>query len=308
MKMLDEIVAAAVDDKVPVATVLRRGLVLASALRNDKLKAWLLDELNGYPDDKPLPDYRTAYIGAVGLFVGYAGSTINDQPLNAAVLDERDREWATTASFRGGVASYENPATDPAVKSVQVHWPAYLIARYQTSFMQNESWVLNRAHQVIPRACLVNLVECVRNRVLEFALEIRNEVGSSDPTPNTPSPADVEKYVTNIIYGGTNVFGGSIGGDVIHGANQTIVKGDFATLSGALKQIGFPDASIGELKAALAADAAAGHKTDIGPRADGWLKTTIKALGRGTLKVGTDVATKVATAAVLTFLGVSAAR
>ena len=78
-------------------------------------------------------------------------------------------------------------------------------------------------------------------------------------------------------------------------------------MSGALKQIGFTDSSLDELKTALEADAKAGHKTGIGPKVTGWIKSTVKALAGGALKVSADVAEKVATAAVLAFLGAGAA-
>jgi hypothetical protein len=304
MKMLDEIIAGAVDHNFPIATVLRKCLILAHTLKNEKLKSWVQSELNGYDDPKALPDYRIASVQAVGTFLGTFNRQINNQPLPSNALKEAHRDWAQTAYLQQPVAAYETTVKDPETKSVQFHWPANLVVLYQHTFFPDQGYTLNRAHQVIPISCLVGLVESVRNRLLQFALEIKNEIGSSDATPTNPPPAEVEKLVVNIIQGGqTNVYGGSIGGDVIQGVHQTVVKGDFATLSGALQQIGFPDTCLGELKAALDADGQAGHKTGIGPKVAGWIKSSIKALATGTLKVGADVAEKVVTAAVLAYLG-----
>lgn len=307
MKLLDEIIDSAVDHNIPIATVLRRCLVLANTLKNDKLKTWVINELNGYDDTKPPPSYRVFHVEALGFFIGYGQGQLHDQPLTPSVMKDQDREWATTASLRRSVASYEPVANDPETKTARVPWPASIVARYQTAFIEDEGWVLNRAYQSIPRACFINLVETVRNKLLEFALEIRNEIGSGDATPSNPPPTDVERLVVNIIQGGqTNVYGGTIGGDVIQGTGHTVVKGDFATLGGALKHIGFTDASLDELKAALDADAKGGHK-GIGPTVTDWIESSVKTLGSGVLKVGADVAEKIATMAILAFLGTSGA-
>ena len=48
MQLLDEIIEDAVNDKVNLSVLLRKCLVLAHQLKNDKLKAWAEYELNGY--------------------------------------------------------------------------------------------------------------------------------------------------------------------------------------------------------------------------------------------------------------------
>jgi hypothetical protein len=84
MKMLDDIVDGAVDDKVSLATLLRKCLVLADKLKNNKLKRWVLSELNGYESQDALPEYRILNINAVGLVLGPFGSAIKDQPIPAS--------------------------------------------------------------------------------------------------------------------------------------------------------------------------------------------------------------------------------
>jgi hypothetical protein len=47
MKLLNEIIDAATDTTQPVANILRKCLILAFELKNEKLKAWVEGELNG---------------------------------------------------------------------------------------------------------------------------------------------------------------------------------------------------------------------------------------------------------------------
>jgi hypothetical protein len=102
--------------------------------------------------------------------------------------------------------------------------------------------------------------------VLEFALELRREIGTEEPTPENPPPAIVEKQVTSIFYGGSHVIGGSIGGDVNQTLTQVVVQGDFTSLSGALKQISIPEDRLPALKEALDEDQKADNVEVLAPK------------------------------------------
>jgi hypothetical protein len=58
MKLLDQIEQGAVDDAVPIGTLLRKCLVLAHRLNSKPATDWVERELNGYGPDDELPDYR----------------------------------------------------------------------------------------------------------------------------------------------------------------------------------------------------------------------------------------------------------
>jgi hypothetical protein len=48
--LLDEIIDLAVDSKQPVTALLRKCIVLAHQLKNERLRKWANEELNGYGD------------------------------------------------------------------------------------------------------------------------------------------------------------------------------------------------------------------------------------------------------------------
>ena len=56
--LLDEIIDATVDEKVPIGTLLRKCLVLEQQVKNEKFRAWLDHELDGYDQIEELPPYR----------------------------------------------------------------------------------------------------------------------------------------------------------------------------------------------------------------------------------------------------------
>jgi hypothetical protein len=201
------------------------------------------------------------------------------------------------------LVAYETAVTAKDTKDdLIVEWPADLVAFYSSAFFEGDL-LLYRAQQVIPRSSVAGIIDTVRNKVLEFALELRQEIGTEEPTPENPPPAIVEKQVTNIFYGGSHVIGGSIGGDVNQTLTQVVVQGDFTSLSGALKQIGIPEDRLPALKEALDEDQKAGNVEGVGPKADGWIKSTLKSIGTTTLKVTENVASKVISNIILDYLG-----
>lgn len=300
MDLLGTIINQAVDGTTDLSSILRKCLVLASKLKNEKLKLWVLSELNGYQDKADLPEYRKSHVNSVGTFLGGFGAQLNDAPLPSLILEKQHREWADTAFFKQGIAAYEELSKEN-VGALQVPWPANIVALYQRSFYKDGDWALNRAHQIIPKTAMTALVSTVRNKLLEFALELQGEVGDAEPSPATISPAKVEGMVINIILGGqNNLSSGSVHGDFFQGVNQTVVKGDFASLETALLKIGLQPGELTALRAALDEDAKQEDGKSIGARATAWLKQA----GKGALKVSGAVAEQVMAEAIRAYLGI----
>ncbi len=87
MKLLDDIVASATDGQSQPAVLLRKLLVLAAKVKNEKLRAWAEKELMGYGPADPLPDYRVTQTQSLGVFFGIAGSRMENIPLPTLLLD-----------------------------------------------------------------------------------------------------------------------------------------------------------------------------------------------------------------------------
>src|SRR5262249_20468185 len=170
MTLLDEIIAAAVDEKVPIGTLLRKCLVLEQQVKNEKFRVWLNQELDGYHAPYDVPDYRVFKAISYGFFVGYAGAQINNQPLSLHPLAKEEREAIEYCKLVQPAASYDRK---PAEKDqATIPWPPGLTVKYQQKFIKN--FVLNRAWQAIPDSIIVGLVETVRTRILRFALELKS--------------------------------------------------------------------------------------------------------------------------------------
>jgi hypothetical protein len=222
MTLLDGIIETAVDEKVPIGTLLRKCLVLEQQVKNKKLRAWLDRELDGYDQQEELPPYRVFNCVNKGLFIGLT-VRMNDQPIPIHIMEERDRKIVEKVLLHQPAASYEgrpDKSTDAALP-----WNPYLTAKYQTKFFQDGDLVLNRAWQAIPGSILVGLLDQIRTRVLRFALELKDNLPSNAADAKQVSPAVVERSVVNHIYGG-NILIASQAENMSQIAHTTIAVGD----------------------------------------------------------------------------------
>src|SRR5260221_14367747 len=103
-ELIQEIQAEAVDGNSDLSTVLRKCLVLGSRLRHQELKEWANWELDGYPPSSELPDYRILHgLESFGIFLGGAGSGLQNAPLSLLNLPEQVRDGYANPPLHQGV-------------------------------------------------------------------------------------------------------------------------------------------------------------------------------------------------------------
>jgi AbiTii len=298
MKLIEEIIELAVDDKEPVSVLLRKALVLSFQLKNDRLKVWAQKELDGYEPSDELPDYRVTPAIAKGLFLGGFGAQINNQPLSPGILDKEHRDFARIVKLTQPISAYD---TKEKVENPVVEWPPALTSRYQEKFIKG--YALNRAWQEIPASALVGLVDTVRNRILRLALEIKEELGLVSDNPQQLPPAKIDQYVTNNIYGGNNVIAASAA-NISQANNVVILENDLKSLEVALKNIGVSEENIVALEEAIEKDKQINGAPTLGERTKQWIKSLPANFGKGGLKLGGEIAKTVATKWLLQYFGI----
>jgi hypothetical protein len=279
VKLLQDIIDQAVDEKVPIGTLLRRCLVLEQKIKNEKFRQWLNWELDGYFNGEQVPDYREFHCVNMGLFVGLRVQ-LNNQPIPMHILSEREREAMETLKLRQPAASYNSEE-----KNAQIPWPQSLVAKYQHKFFKGGDPILNRAWQEIPCSFLVGLLEQVRTRVLRFALDMKDEIGETDDVGVLPAPV-VERSVIHNFYGGNVVI-------AEHAENISVIirveQGNLPQLENALESLGLEKRSIEDMKKAMVEDSTDGRPT-LGQKTLKWATDGATYLAKEGLKVGVEVA------------------
>ena len=301
MKLLDDIIVSVTETKEPISDILRRCLVLAYKLKNDTLKTWVEKELNGYHDNDELPSYRKTGAQSKGLFFGYGGSQLSNQPLPRYILDPEHREFASSVKLHQPIAAYEN--NDHEKRSV-IEWPQDLVVKYQSQFY--EGMALNRAWVEISSSAITGLLDTVRTRVLTFALQIQAELPSGEEAGvEAIPPAVVERMVHVNIYGGNNVLG-----PVQEFHAKTVLPGHEDGLRSSLAELGVTDGEIQELIQNLGDDGVLVEEGEeiSEPKKPGnktlqWISKTAQKIGSSGVKLGAAVAEEAIKRAVFGYLG-----
>src|SRR5260370_18982490 len=175
--LLDKIIELATDTDKPLSTLLRQCVVLGHELKNDSLKTWANQELNGYTDTNKVPEYRIMNAGAQGIFnAGYAFPSIT-RSIPAMGMEKEHRWAAETVHLAEPVSAYENCLKSTKGHALTYQWSADMVVYYQARFMPGHA--LARAWQEIPFSPLAGMLNTIRTRVLNVALDIKNEIGES---------------------------------------------------------------------------------------------------------------------------------
>ena len=247
MALLDDIIDAATSKDGDVARLLRLCMVLGSRLKYAPLTEWAKGELEGYPIDRPVPAYRVFGVRNRGRFMGhYQG--VWDIPLR--VLPEALQPHYEKHEARDSIAEFAALVKNSTGDSTpRIPWPAELGVRYATHVRGSqcvEAWM------ELPPASLANVLDQVKTRVLDFALQIEEEL---------PASRDIAE-ISGSIKGATvpNIFNTTILGNVQNlsqgdtGTTQVatagIAAGDLEALISALHNVGVADQDVVSLRAA----------------------------------------------------------
>lgn len=253
--LLEEIIDGATNDLVSTSNLLRKVQVASHRLGANELEAWSKRELSGFGVDDTLPLYRADIPTPVlGTWLGPAGKILND-PLSLAGLPE-GAEVLFQVNLRQPLAELE--ALADGSSEPQVLWSGEAVGLYNR--LADEGVVskyaymsLGAAHQVLPRTLLRGVIDAIRNKALEFALDLQSidpMAGSLDGP--TIENAEVARVVNNFYY---NINGH--GTNIAHGngnhLESTTVFNDVEELVAAAQALGLEEDALSELRAAAEA-------------------------------------------------------
>jgi hypothetical protein len=292
--LLDDIIDTAVDSSQRLSVLLRKCLLLAHELKDERLKSWANQELNGYSSKDNIPEYRVVYAGAHGNFSGAFGSSLQDWPIPPVALEEKHREFAEKVYLAQAVSAYEDVVAQESGRIV-FEWPGNMVVYYQGKFFDRR-YALISAWQEVPKSCLVELLDTIRNRTLNMALEIKEQLGASARDLRNVRPSDIKKVqqtVVNNIYGGTNYFASGQSQMVASTATtQTFIPaGNRQELEAVLLKSGLTANDLQKLTEAEEAEG--GQK--LGVRVRAWVKDTAPKVVAGGVKIGISVARQLLT-------------
>lgn len=197
MSLIEDIQNAAVDSNTDLATLLRKCKLLAARLGSQPLEDWLLWESNGYPDEVEVPDYRIWPLELKGQFFGPFGSGIENAPIPLACLPERIRGHYRNYKSRLSVANIEEMLrqSEDGILVVSTGDLAVTLGR---KVYRGQNCVRAWAEFGIGHA--IELLNAVRNRILDFAIAIWKEAPTAGEQPEESDKKIEPSRVTQIFY------------------------------------------------------------------------------------------------------------
>ncbi|HBO9749933.1 AbiTii domain-containing protein [Pseudomonas aeruginosa] len=214
MSLLREIQDAAIDSNTELAVLLRKCKVLAARLGSPEFKQWVESELSGYNDIEALPEYRVLKVNSKGHFSGPFQSGLRNADIPLSCIEKDFHRNLSHSYMTQPVAALESLVEDTSGGTLQEPWNPDLVAYVGQNIYQGMNCM--QAWKVIPVAGVVAALDAVRNRILNFVLEIEAESPDAGEAPVNSSPVSQERvhqifntYITgtiqNVATGSSNV-------------------------------------------------------------------------------------------------------
>ena len=238
MALLTEIQVDLLNDKVGVGQILRKLLVLASKKNLNILEEWVLHETDGYPENIPVPSYRTAPITYTGSF-SYGTTNWQYLPIPTAFIKKFAGEEWLWHDFREGLPEIDRRVINSNGKGTFSIDTSNLQFPLQGMLLEGVEIIDIKSR--IDIGSMVRIQETVSTKTLNLVLKLEKEVPAlaeiTIDNKNTITNSDQKKanQMTNyVIFNDVkNVNIGSLSQ-----VTQNVIKGDKQSLVHALNEIG----------------------------------------------------------------------
>jgi hypothetical protein len=153
-------------------------------------------------------------------------------------------------------------------------------------------------------ALLVELLNSVRNRILDFALAVwKEEPAAGEPPTKTTTSVDsarITQIFNTTVYGGPAQIVGTAPNSTIA---LTIDRRDFSSLERVLRENGVGDGDLAELRVALESEAELAPNTRYGPKVSSWIAGMMRKAADGSWGVGVGAASNLLAQAIAKYYG-----
>lgn len=289
------------DDNTSMSVCLRKAKVLATELDHEGFEAWVNSELFGYRDETKIPNYRRYQTHSYGTFAGPFQSQISNYILPVFNLDDSLRKFATTIALAQSIGELE--ALSKKGQDVSEPWPAEAVMFARGKINITDGYELIAARKPIPCYVFDGVVETIRNKLLEFVLELQKVSPGVLETDTATSQIPTET-VSNIFFttisGGQNVI--ASGSGFLQKVTQTVAPGDMEGLAKYLRSLGITKEDIALLRRAIEQDGTPPEES-LGKNVKSWMMRMTKRAIDGLLKVAVEVAIPLIVKAIKQYYG-----
>jgi len=306
MSLLRDIQNDVIDANVDISVMLRKCKVLAVRLGNEPFEKWVDQELNGYKSKNLLPDYRIVQVNSKGHFSGPFGSGLRNADIPLTCIPKKYRENLKKCYFIEPVGYYINLLKNSKGNNFEEQWSPDLVAHTGRDIYQGMNCM--SAWKLIPNSSIFSLIEAIKNRILNFVLEIEKEApsaGEDSPKTQKISPERVSQVFNTTIYGNVgNISEASQ--NVKQTATINVLQNDLSSLKAYLSSVGIPKSEIQKLEVAIQKDSAekVSKTQKLGNKVFAWTKSISLQIKDKAIPILQGVSVNLITRAILKYYGI----
>jgi hypothetical protein len=303
MGLLAEIQNDALSDTVPVATLLRKVMVLAANMDSALLEDWVRHELHGYDGTVEVPTYRrftmNFKVNGANIRWQVTGQAAPQVLVNQIVKDDNFHIF----ECRQPIGTISPDEIKASKGTLHINLDNYVLLMqgklFEPSFSITRFWGEVSASQVL------GIIDAVRSRVLDFVLKLKKsypDAGEIDGlTTETPEVNQAVTQIYNTTINGDNV--GAVGNNSGATISVTVNAGSIKDLRSTLAKEGINEADLIELEAAVTAEPSIGEDKRFGPKVTKWVGKMMGKAGAGAWAVSLGAAGSLLEKALLGYYG-----
>ena len=194
--LLVEITRGAADDRVPLASLLRKCIALGGATGSAELRDWASDEATGYRDDTKIPEYRVVH--APILVDGQTGwHKVTGQQISSWDLPDFARDHITNeVPLARGVGELEallRNADRDGETFVRLQPPG--AADLVTFMNRQQGGGIERIYWSVSTAQIAGTLDLIRTTLVRLASEMRSTRPAGATVPSREAAAEAVSVV-----------------------------------------------------------------------------------------------------------------
>lgn len=162
-----ELQREALDKTVHVSDLLRKSLLVARKLKVNDFESWILSELNGYPNNSSIPEYRWLY-GEIKVFNPYNGAWL---PIMFQESQSEIYLSLTKRPCNQAIVEIDNLIS----KTKNGHLGMPFSTEIQAKLMKSINYFESPPVLIVPESQLHGIIDTVRTTIIEWALRLEEE-------------------------------------------------------------------------------------------------------------------------------------
>ncbi len=158
-----------------------------------------------------------------------------------------------------------------AEKTLQRKWPAEAVLLAREHIPVSGGHVLVDAWQPITKQAVVGILDAVRNRLLDFLLDLQSaypQIAESNESFSQVQNKTVNKIFNLTVYGSHNIL--AAGDNFTQNVKSEIIQNDIESLFRYLRKINIPEADLNNLSESIESDGERKNK-QFGDKVKEWL-------------------------------------